>query len=125
MSKQITIGSGGAFEQTEVEQSDDVFWSNNDSNPHWPVPWCYGLRVDPGKTSNSFQAVPGGTLPQKQIYQDALSNQSGVMLIYAEFANQVWQDVLPHKDRGMMQLVRVVEAGQCPNACQANIPQHH
>ncbi|MBZ5622543.1 MAG: putative Ig domain-containing protein [Acidobacteriia bacterium] len=88
MSKQITIRPGGAFDQIEVEQSDDVFWSNNDSNPHWPVPWCYGLRVDPGKPSNSFQAVPGGTLPQKLIYQDALSNQSGVMMVYADFAPQ-------------------------------------
>jgi hypothetical protein len=86
MSKQITIGPGGVFAPIEVEQSDDVFWSNNDSKPHWPVPWCYGLRVDPGKPSNSFQAVPGGTLPQKLVYQDALSNQSGVMWVYADFA---------------------------------------
>jgi hypothetical protein len=86
MSKQITIGPGGAFSQIEVEQSDDVFWSNNDSKPHWPVPWCYGLRVDPGKPSNAFQAVPGGTLPQQLIYQDALSNQTGVMMVYADFA---------------------------------------
>ena len=86
MSKQITIGPGGVFSQIEVEQSDDVFWTNNDSSPHWPVPWCYGLRVDPGKPSNAFQAVPGGTLPQKLIYQDALSSQSGVMMVYADFA---------------------------------------
>lgn len=86
MSKQITIGSGGVFAPIEVEQSDDVFWSNNDSKPHWPVPWCYGLRVDPGKPSNAFQAVPGGTLPQKLVYQDALSNQTGVMWVYADFA---------------------------------------
>ena len=86
MSKQITIGPGGTFSQIEVEQSDDVFWSNNDSKPHWPVPWCYGLKVDPGKPSNAFQAVPGGTLPQKLIYQDALSNQTGVMMVYADFA---------------------------------------
>jgi FtsP/CotA-like multicopper oxidase with cupredoxin domain len=33
--------------------------------------------------------------------------------------------ILAHEDRGMMQLVRVVDAGQYPNACQANIPQHH
>jgi len=88
MSKQITIGSGGVFAQVEVEQSDDVFWSNNDSKPHWPVPWCYGLRVDPGKPSNLFQAIPGGTLPQQLVYQDALSNQSGVMMVYADFAPQ-------------------------------------
>jgi hypothetical protein len=33
--------------------------------------------------------------------------------------------ILAHEDRGMMQLFRVVEAGQYPNACQANIPQHN
>ena len=33
--------------------------------------------------------------------------------------------ILAHEDRGMMQLVRVVDDGQYPNACQANIPQHH
>src|SRR5450631_2338562 len=86
MSIQINISPGGVFASIEVEQSDDVFWSNNDSKPHWPVPWCYGLRVDPGKPSNPFQAVQGGTLPQKLIYQDALSNQSGVMMVYADFA---------------------------------------
>ena len=50
MSKQITIKPGGVFE-LEIEQADDVLWVNNDTQPHWPVPWCYGLRVDPDKTS--------------------------------------------------------------------------
>jgi hypothetical protein len=85
MSIEITIGLGGSFAQIEVEQSDDVFWNNQDSNPHWPVPWCYGLKVAPQQSSNAFQAVPGGTLPQKLIYQDALSAQSGVMWVYADF----------------------------------------
>lgn len=33
--------------------------------------------------------------------------------------------ILAHEDRGMMQLVRVVDADTYPGACQANIPQHH
>jgi FtsP/CotA-like multicopper oxidase with cupredoxin domain len=33
--------------------------------------------------------------------------------------------ILAHEDRGMMQLVRVVETGGYPGACQTNIPEHH
>ncbi len=33
--------------------------------------------------------------------------------------------ILPHEDRGMMQLVRIVPAQLYPNACQGNIPHHH
>jgi FtsP/CotA-like multicopper oxidase with cupredoxin domain len=33
--------------------------------------------------------------------------------------------ILAHEDRGMMQLVRVVQPAQYPSACQNNIPQHH
>ena len=33
--------------------------------------------------------------------------------------------ILPHEDRGMMQLVRIVPAQLYPKACQGNIPQHH
>jgi FtsP/CotA-like multicopper oxidase with cupredoxin domain len=33
--------------------------------------------------------------------------------------------ILPHEDRGMMQLVRIVPAKGYPMACQGNIPQHH
>jgi FtsP/CotA-like multicopper oxidase with cupredoxin domain len=33
--------------------------------------------------------------------------------------------ILPHEDRGMMQLVRIVPAALYPMACQGNIPQHH
>jgi FtsP/CotA-like multicopper oxidase with cupredoxin domain len=32
--------------------------------------------------------------------------------------------ILPHEDRGMMQLVRIVSSEQYPRACQGNIPQH-
>src|SRR5947207_1825747 len=87
MPKAITIGPNGVFEKVEIEQSDDVFWVNNDSKPHWPVPWCYGLRVDPGKTSNSFQIFPGATpnLPQPIQYQDALTGQTGIILVYNDF----------------------------------------
>jgi hypothetical protein len=87
MLKQITIKPGGFFEQVEIEQSDEVFWVNNDTQPHWPVPWCYGLRVDPDKTSNTFQIFPGAgpNLPQQIQYQDALSGQTGVILVYNDF----------------------------------------
>jgi len=33
--------------------------------------------------------------------------------------------ILPHEDRGMMQLVRIVPANQYPRACQGYIPHHH
>jgi FtsP/CotA-like multicopper oxidase with cupredoxin domain len=33
--------------------------------------------------------------------------------------------ILAHEDRGMMQLVRVVDADRYPGGCQANIPAHH
>jgi FtsP/CotA-like multicopper oxidase with cupredoxin domain len=33
--------------------------------------------------------------------------------------------ILPHEDRGMMQLVRIVPANLYPMACQGNIPHHH
>jgi hypothetical protein len=87
MLKQITISPGGAFEEVEIERSDEVFWVNNDSQPHWPVPWCYGLRVDPNKTSNKFQTFPreSPNLPQQIRYQDALTGQTGVILVYNDF----------------------------------------
>jgi hypothetical protein len=33
--------------------------------------------------------------------------------------------ILAHEDRGMMQLVRVVPAGNYPNGCQGTVPAHH
>jgi FtsP/CotA-like multicopper oxidase with cupredoxin domain len=33
--------------------------------------------------------------------------------------------ILPHEDRGMMELVRIVPANTYPTACQGNIPHHH
>jgi len=88
--KGINIGPGGVFETVSVTQSDEVFWVNNDSAPHWPVPWCYGLKMDPGKTSTNFMVYPGSTsavIPQTLQYQDALGNGSGVIYIYATFAS--------------------------------------
>jgi hypothetical protein len=72
-----------------VTQSDEVFWVNNDTAPHWPVPWCYGLKTAPGQTSTNFMVYPGSTsaiIPQTLQYQDALGSGTGVINIYGTFA---------------------------------------
>ena len=90
MSKRITIGKNGAFETVEVELSDDVFWQNNDTQPHFPVPWCTGLRMDPSKPSSSFSTFPTSSpnLPQKIVYGCAIpghGSEQGVILVYNDF----------------------------------------
>ena len=51
----IHIGKGGSFATVDVAQGDTVYWNNQDSVEHWPVPNCTGLLVSPGKTTNGVQ----------------------------------------------------------------------
>lgn len=63
MSVQIIIGKGGAFPITTTAfQRDLVFWLNDDTQPHYPVPGCSKLSPNDG----SLQVAPGGTTPAIQ-----------------------------------------------------------
>jgi hypothetical protein len=87
VSKQINI-TNGVFDSVEIEQSDDVFWQNNDSFAHWPVPWCSGLKTEPGQPSSAFQTFPGASplLPQVLQYTCALHpKENGTIYIYNDF----------------------------------------
>lgn len=90
MSKQINISKNGIFDTVEVELSDDVFWQNNDSKPHFPVPWSTGLRMEPSKPSSSFSTFPTSSpnLPQKIVYGCAIPGheaEQGVIFVYNDF----------------------------------------
>jgi hypothetical protein len=86
---QIAISSGGAFQAVDLTQPDSVIWDNNDSQEHWPVPNCSGLRVEPGKSSNAMQPAPNPNVPLQVIYGCAIPGheaEQGSMTIYAPMA---------------------------------------
>ena len=62
---------------------------------------------------NGEQVVTPGRIKIRQRYPDF----TGTFVLHCH--------ILPHEDRGMMQLVRIVPANMYPMACQGNIPQHH
>ena len=72
MSVKIVINSGGVFENPTAQQSDLVFWFNDDTQPHYPVPGCTGLRVAPGATTPKYQPAPVPTIPVTIDYTCAL-----------------------------------------------------
>jgi len=57
------------------------------------------------------------TTPGRVIIRQRYPDFTGTFVLHCH--------ILPHEDRGMMQLVRIVPASQYPMACQGNIPQHH
>lgn len=91
-SVQIAIGAGGTFPSVDVAQIDTVVWRNDDSQTHWPVPNCSGLKVDPGKSSNGVQLVTSTaapTLPMAISYGCAIAgheNESGMINVYDNLA---------------------------------------
>ncbi len=85
----ITISSGGVFQEVDLTQPDSVIWDNNDSQEHWPVPNCSGLRVEPGKGSSAMQPAPNPNVPLQVIYGCAIQGhetERGSMNIYAPMA---------------------------------------
>lgn len=57
----VTISrSGGTvvFPEVDAAQIDKVVWTNDDTETHWPVPNCTGLKVDPGAVSNDMHPSP-------------------------------------------------------------------
>ncbi|MGZ5442685.1 MAG: hypothetical protein ACXW5U_25140 [Thermoanaerobaculia bacterium] len=75
MSVKIEIGSGGSFPDTTVNQSDLVFWFNNDKQTHDPIPRCEGLEVQPGQTTPPYQPIPQPAFPITIDYACALHPQ--------------------------------------------------
>jgi hypothetical protein len=66
MSVKITItGQGGEvkFSDPNPQQNDLVFWNNQDTQPHFPVPGCSGLQVAPGRTTRPYQPFPNPGSP--------------------------------------------------------------
>ena len=125
MSKQININRNAqgrvVFDVISVEVSDDVFWQNNDTQPHWPVPWCSGLRMDPSKPSNVFQAYPSGspTLPQTVVYGCAMPGhgaEQGVIYVYNDFSIASSQIA---GEAGQAATVAVARGGKSPYAISA------
>ncbi len=51
-------GGKGQFAAVNAAQSDSVFWNNQDSVQHWPVPGCSNLNVEPGKSTPGFTPFP-------------------------------------------------------------------
>jgi hypothetical protein len=98
MSVQIVIKPGGVFENPGATQSDLIFWYNTDSEPHYPVPGCSGLKVEPGKdtSANPYLASPKyvsvkvsnppttGYLPHTFDYICALHGETGQITIDAD-----------------------------------------
>jgi hypothetical protein len=72
MSVQIKIGNGASFPATTVNQSDLVFWYNDDRQTHYPVPRCEGLEVQPGGTTSAYQPIPQPAFPVTVKYVCAL-----------------------------------------------------
>jgi hypothetical protein len=87
--KTIEIGAGGTFSEVAVLQSESVVWKNNDSETHWPVPNCMGLKVEPGATSNGTQIFPPPLLaPVAITYGCAMpghESERGTINVYGVF----------------------------------------
>ncbi len=85
---EIAIGSGGSFATVEVTQSETVTWVNHDTQEHFPVPNCYGLRVEPQAVSNALQPAPTPALPMTVAYGCAIEgheSEQGLINVYGDF----------------------------------------
>ncbi|HEX6100326.1 MAG TPA: hypothetical protein VF432_28690 [Thermoanaerobaculia bacterium] len=87
--KEIAIGPGGTFASIDVVQSDNVVWKNGDRQTHWPVPNCWGLRVNPQAVSNDAQFFPPPlSAPLPISYGCAIEgheSERGSINVYADF----------------------------------------
>ena len=86
--KEIVIGKGGTFASVDVQQSQTVFWTNNDDVVHFPVPNCTGLSVQPQGVTNSLQIVPVTVVPMAIWYGCAVEgheSESGTINVYGDF----------------------------------------
>jgi FtsP/CotA-like multicopper oxidase with cupredoxin domain len=116
---------------------------------HTTIPHPFHIHINPFQVMEldtpAIDGSGGATYniykpPSDQVWQDVIAIPAGVSVngqvvpgrvrIRHQFVDFTGTyvlhcHILAHEDRGMMQLVRVVDAGQYPNACQANIPQHH
>ena len=72
MSVQIVIKKNGVFTPVTTHQFDLVFWFNEDTKAHYPIPGCRDLRVAPGQTSAAYQPFPDPTLPLTITYGCAI-----------------------------------------------------
>lgn len=63
---------GVTFETVDVAQGDTVYWVNDDTQEHWPVPNCTGLCVAPGQSSNGAQLATGNA-PRSPFTNPALT----------------------------------------------------
>ena len=82
MSDRIKIGSGGSFPAATANQSDMVFWYNDDKETHFPVPRCENLKVAAGAATPPYQPIPQPKLAQTITYVCALHpRESGTLTI--------------------------------------------
>jgi len=74
--------------------------------------WQDVIAIPVGVTTTDGTLYPG-----KVVIRQRYPDFTGTFVLHCH--------ILPHEDRGMMQLVRIVPANMYPKACQGNIPQHH
>jgi FtsP/CotA-like multicopper oxidase with cupredoxin domain len=74
--------------------------------------WQDVIAIPVGVTTTDGTLYPG-----KVVIRQRYPDFTGTFVLHCH--------ILPHEDRGMMQLVRIVPANMYPMACQGNIPQHH
>lgn len=88
IAKEIVISSGGNIATVDITQSQTVFWTNQDSVAHFPVPNCTGLRAQPDAVTNDVQIVPIPALPMAIAYGCAIEGhegESGTINVYNDF----------------------------------------
>jgi hypothetical protein len=86
---EIAIRAGGVFQEVNVSQPDSVAWKNEDTQAHWPVPNCSGLRVKAGQSSSALQPAPNPNVPMTILYGCAIEGheaEQGTINIYNSFA---------------------------------------
>lgn len=91
----ISRGDNGAvsFETVNVVQLDSVVWQNDDSEAHFPVPNCTGLKVEPNGVTNAVQLAPSPAtgavmLPMTLAYGCAIAgheDEQGKIHVYNTF----------------------------------------
>ena len=142
----IHIGRGGVFATVDVAQGDSVYWVNDDSVEHWPVPNCTGLLTQPNQSSNPVQPAtsnaprspytnPGlvttgpSPLPMAIAYGCAIAgheNESGTINIYDNLAPVLAQANPPvpaPTNAGQGIPVTIVTGGKSPYTIQQD-PAH-
>ena len=104
------------FQIVEIDtpslNADKTAATYNKYTPSSDYIWQDVIAIPVGVTTTDGTLYPG-----KVVIRQRYPDFTGTFVLHCH--------ILPHEDRGMMQLVRIVPAKMYPKACQGNIPQHH